>query len=139
MKSKVNCSYSMTTNVVTLKVTDQDPLVCALLADSVKEHLLAFITDYRTKKARIDYEHYKKLTDEAKANYEDARRKYARYSDANTNVSLRSIALNMQALENDMQAKYNIYTAMDTRREAALAKVQERYSRVVLIVEENGP
>ena len=126
VQSKVDCSYSMTTNVVTLKVTDQDPLVCALLADSIKEHLLAFITDYRTKKARIDYEHYKELADEAKANYEDARRKYARYSDANTNVSLRSIALNMQALENDMQAKYNIYTAMDTRREAALAKVQER-------------
>jgi len=126
VKGKVNCSYSLTTNVVTLKVTDQDPLVCALLADSIMEHLQAFITDYRTKKARIDYEHYKKLTNEAKDNYEDARRRYALYSDANTNVSLKSIELKMQTLENDMQAKYNIYTAMDTRMEAALAKVQER-------------
>ncbi len=126
LKARVDCSYSMTTNVVTLKVTDQDPLVCALLADSIKEHLLAFITDYRTKKARIDYEHYEKLTNEAKANYDEARQRYARYADANTNVLLSSVALKKQDLENDMQAKYNIYTAMNTRREAAMAKVQER-------------
>lgn len=126
VQSKVTCSYSLTTNVVTLKVTDQDPLVCALLADSIMEHLQAFITDYRTKKARIDYEHYEKLTNDAKANYEEARKRYALYSDANTNVSLKSIELKMQTLENDMQAKYNLYTAMNTRMEAALAKVQER-------------
>ena len=28
-------------------------------------------------------------------------------------------------MENDMQLKYNIYTAMNTRLEAAMAKVQE--------------
>ena len=126
VQSKVKCSYSMTTNVVTVVVTDQDPLVCALMADSIKEHLQVFLTDYRTKKARVDYEHYKKLTEEAKTNYEDACKKYARYSDSHLNVARKSFKVEQQSLESDMQAKYNIYTAMDTRREAALAKVQER-------------
>ena len=125
VKSKLDCSYSMTTNVVTLKVTDQDPLVCALLVDSIKEHLQAFITDYRTKKARIDYEHYNKLAEEAKANYEEALNKYAEYSNAHINVTLKSVELKMQSMANDLQSKYTLYTAMDTRREAALAKVQE--------------
>lgn len=125
LQGKVNCSYSRTTEVVTIQVTDQDPLVCALMVDSIKEHLQAFITDYRTKKARIDYEHYKKLTDEARAAYDAARSRYASFADSYTSVSLKSIEVKMEALENDMQIKYNIYTAMNNRLEAAMAKVQE--------------
>lgn len=126
VQSKVKCTYSMTTNVVTVVVRDQDPLVCALMADSIKERLQVFLTDYRTKKARVDYEHYNKLTEEAKTNYEDACKKYARYSDSHLYVARKSYQVEMQSLESDMQAKYNIYVAMDTRRETALAKVQER-------------
>lgn len=125
VQGNIQCTYSRTTDVVTIKVTDQDPLVCALLADSIKEHLQTFITDYRTKKARIDYEHYKKLTDEARLSYDHSREVYASFADANTNVALKSYELKMESLENDMQTKYNIYTAMSTRLEAAMAKVQE--------------
>lgn len=125
VQKNIQCTYSRTTDVVTIAVTDQDPLVCALLADSVKQHLQDFVTDYRTKKSRIDLEYYTKLTAEAKANYDKARLKYAAFSDASTNVSLRSVELKMQDMENDMQAKYNVYTAMSTRLEAAMAKVQE--------------
>jgi uncharacterized protein involved in exopolysaccharide biosynthesis len=125
VQKNIQCTYSRTTDVVTIEVTDQDPLVCALLADSIKQHLQDFVTEYRTKKSRIDVEYYDKLTAEAKAGYDKARMKYAAFSDASTNVSLRSIELKMQDMENDMQAKYNIYTAMSTRLEAAMAKVQE--------------
>jgi len=125
VQSNIQCTYSRTTGVVTIAVTDQDALVCALLADSIKQHLQDFVTDYRTKKSRIDLEYYDKLTDEAKANYEEAWKKYAAFSDASTSVSLRSVELKMQDMEGDMQAKYNLYTAMNARREAALAKVQE--------------
>lgn len=125
IQGNIKCIYSRTTDVVTIQVTDQDPLVCALLADSIKEHLQIFITDYRTKKARVDFDHYNKLANDALNNYEKARDKYAAFSDASTNVSLKSIELKMQSMENDMQTKYNIYTAINTRREAAMAKVQE--------------
>ena len=125
VQGNIKCSYSRTTDVVTINVQDQDPLVCALLADSIKEHLQDFITDYRTKKARIDYEHYKKLTAEAKLQYEKARQRYGSYSDANMDVVLESYRAKQEDLENDMQLKYNIYTAMNTRLETAMAKVQE--------------
>jgi len=125
VQKNIKCTYSRTTDIVTIEVTDQDPLVCALLADSIKQHIQDFVTDYRTKKSRIDLEYYNMLTAEAKVNYDKARMKYAAFSDASTNVSLRSVELKMQDMENDMQAKYNIYTAMNTRLEAAMAKVQE--------------
>lgn len=122
----IDCNFSKTTGVVTISVQDQDPVVCALLADSVKEHLQKFITAYRTKKARVDYEHYKQLTIDAKEQYEKARQAYGRYSDSNMEVVLESVRAKQEDLENEMQLKYNVYTAMNTRLEAALAKVQEK-------------
>ena len=121
----IACTYSRTTDVVTITVTDQDPLVCALLADSIKEHLQVYITDYRTKKSRIDYEHYKKLTEDARVSYDEARIAFARYADAHQDVFLQSVKTKMDDLENEMQLRYNVYTALNTRLEAAQAKVQE--------------
>lgn len=123
--NKITCTYSRTTDVVTISVEDQDPLVCALLADSIKQHLQVFITDYRTKKSRIDYEFYKKLTAEAKYEYEKARQKYASFSDANMDIVLESYRAKRDDLENDMQLKYNTYSTLNTQLQAAMAKVQE--------------
>lgn len=125
IEGKLDCTYSRTTDVVTITITDQDPYVSALLADSIKEHLQAFITDYRTKKSRIDYEYYKGLTEEARVAYDVARREFAEYSDAHQSVFLQSVKTKTDNLENEMQLKYNIYTAMCTRMEEAQAKVQE--------------
>ncbi len=125
LKGNVKCSYSRTTDVVTISVTDQDPLVCALMADSIKEHLQVFITDYRTKKSRVDYEHYKKLTQEAKESYDKARHEYASYADANGDVILQSVKSRVDELENEMQLRYSVYTALNNRLEEAMAKVQE--------------
>ena len=104
----------------------QDPLICKTLADSVRSQLQACITEYRTSKARIDVEHYKKLSAEAKARYEKARQLYGDYADANTDVVLTSFRAKQNDLENDMQLKFNTYTAMNTQYQAAVAKLQER-------------
>ena len=125
MANKFSTTYSKKTDVVSLTVEDQDPLVCALMADSIMNRLQAYITEYRTKKARIDYEHYKNLTAQAKLNYEQARQRYASFADSNEDVVLKSVKSREEDLENDMQLKYNIYTAMNTRLEMAMAKVQE--------------
>ena len=125
IEGNITTTYSKKTDVVSLTVEDQDPLVCALLADSIMSRLQQYIINYRTQKARIDYEHYKNLTATAKRNYELARNKYASFADANEDVVLQSVKSKEEDLENDMQLKYNIYTAMNTRLEAAMAKVQE--------------
>ena len=70
------------------------------MTDSVREKLQTYITNYRTNKARTDYEYYKKLTFNAKQEYEKVRRQYASMADARTNVSLRSVELRMEDLEN---------------------------------------
>lgn len=121
----IRCDYSRTTDVVTISVTDQDPLVCALLADSVKEHLQAFITEYRTKKSKADCEYYEKLTADAKAEYDKSREEYSKFADAYMNITRESYRSELDALENEMQLKFNVYSTISTRLDAARAKVQE--------------
>lgn len=125
IKKNINCEIDQKTYAITIKVEDQDPVICATIADSTRKYLQDFITNYRTNKAKNDYAYYNKLCDKAKQEYENARRKYAHSSDANLDVSLTSIRSQIDDLENEMQLKYNIYSSMNTQKQAALAKIQE--------------
>lgn len=135
IKSKVKCTVDKKTDVATITVEDQDKMVCAQIADSVRVKLQEHITDYRTRKARLDYEYYKNLTDEARVAYRMSVETYASCADANTQVSLKSIQSKIDELENDMQQKYNTYTALVTRLEAAKAKIQENTPAFVALRE----
>lgn len=126
IRKGISISIDKKTAVITISTEAQDPLVCKTLADYVKERLQVFITNYRTRKARVDEQYYKTLASEAKREYERARRLYGSYADANTDVILTSMRAKQEDLENDMQLKYNAYTAMTTQYQAAKAKVQER-------------
>ena len=66
---KINCSIDKKTQIIAVTVKDQDPLICAVIADSVRCKLQKFITDYRTSKARSDMEYTHKLLKEAKRQY----------------------------------------------------------------------
>lgn len=125
LDQKVVCDVDKKTLVITISVTDQDPLICATMADSVKTRLQDFITDYRTKKARVDLEYNRKLYQEAKARYDKARRDYGAYADANQDVILQSVRMKIVDLENEMQLQYNAYSAVVQQLTLAEAKVQE--------------
>lgn len=121
----ISCSHDKKTDVVSLSVTDQDPLACALLVDSITTHLQNFIIEYRTKKSRVDLEHYTKLVDDAKQDYDEARHNYCVYADSHIDTKQATYRMKLEDLENEMQMKYTIYTTLITRLEAARAKVQE--------------
>ena len=122
---KVVCDVDQKTMVITIEVKDQDPLIAATIADSVKVRLQDFITEYRTKKAKIDLEYNRKLYKEAKERYDKARRLYASFADANQDMILQSARTKLIDLENDMQLKYNAYNTVASQLTAAEAKVQE--------------
>lgn len=125
MGKKVVCDVDNKTMVITIDVTDQDPLVAASLADSVQTRLQDFITDYRTRKARVDLEYNRKLYKETKARYEKARQLYAEFTDANQDVILQTVRQKQTDLENEMQLQYNAYTQISAQLLAAEAKVQQ--------------
>ena len=119
------CDVDKKTLVITINVTDQNPVIAATMADTVKTRLQKFITDYRTSKVRVDLEYYQKIYAETKARYEDARQKYAEFVDANQDLILQTVRQKQVDLENEMQLQYNAYTQVAQQLVAAEAKVQE--------------
>ena len=122
---KVVCDVDKKTMVITIDVTDQNPVICATMADTVKTRLQNFITAYRTSKARVDLEYNKKIYKETKARYEKARQLYAEYMDANHDIILQTVRQKQTDLENEMQLQYNAYTQVAAQLLAAEAKVQQ--------------
>ena len=125
MEQKVVCDVDNKTFVITIDVTDQDPLIAATMADSVQTHLQNFITDYRTRKARVDLAYNQKLFKEAQERYEKARLKSAAYSDANRHAIFADKQSEQTKLENEMQLQYRAYSQVATQLQLAEAKVQE--------------
>ncbi|MBQ0046130.1 MAG: chain-length determining protein [Prevotellaceae bacterium] len=123
---KISCSVDKKTDVITISVKDQDALVCATMADSVRQHLQDFIVKYRTQKARIDVEHYQHLADSANVEYLAAVDEYARYCDANQLPVLQVNNSQRDVLENAMSLKYNTYQTLATQLEVMKTKLQER-------------
>ena len=121
----VQCKIDKKTNLITIDVKMQDPYVAAQLADSVKNRLQDFLTEYRTKKARHDLDFALKLNKQAKKDYERARLLYSEFVDANQDMTLLTAAQKQNDLENEMQLQYNNFTATSAQVLAAKAKVQE--------------
>ncbi len=114
VRSKVECDVDKKTQVITIKVTDQDPLVCATMADSVKMRLQQFITDYRTNKARVDMEYYKELYLQAKEGYDSVSQQYAQFADVNRDVIMERVLQELRYLENEMKLRYDVCQQRET-------------------------
>ena len=125
MEKTVVCDVDKKTFVITIDVTDQDPLIAATLADSVQLRLQEFITNYRTRKARVDLDYNQKLFKEAQERYEKARLKSAAYSDANRHAIFAEKQSEQIKFENEMQLQYRAYSQVAAQLQLAEAKVQE--------------
>lgn len=126
IEGKIKCNVDKKTDVITINVEDQDPLVCATIADSARVKLQQFITNYRTSKARIDLAYAKRLNIEAKQSYLKAQKLYAAYADANEGLALESFKAKRDELENEMQLLFNNYQQTALQLQLAKAKLQER-------------
>lgn len=126
IEGNIAISIDKKTDAISIAAKAQDPLVSAILADSVKERLKKFIVNYRTQKVREDLHYALSLQNDAKKKYEKARRKYASYSDSHQESNLQEIQSKMEDLENDMQLQFNNYNTLTVQVQAARAKLREK-------------
>lgn len=135
----VKCSVDKKTDVITLTITDQDPYICACLADTVRQRLQDYIINYRTKKARHDMAYYERLTNQARDEYNNSIANYSGYQDSHQKSTLQSVKSQGRSLERDQEIKYNTYTVLNNQLQASKAKVQERTPAFTIIQEATVP
>lgn len=119
------CDVDKKTMVISIEVTDQNPVICATMADSVKTRLQQAITDYRTSKARVDLEYNKKMYAEAKDRYDKAVDAYVRFADGNQKVFLQTVRQQQSKLEDEMELQRTIYQQLASQVQHAEMQVQE--------------
>ncbi len=125
LNKRISANVDAKTMVVTINVKMQDPMVSAILADTVVNRLKEYITQYRTNKARQDMLYAEKLNTEAKENYYKAQQRYADYLDRNHGLSLRSAQTTSERLENEATLAFNLFNQTSQQLQMAKAKVQE--------------
>lgn len=125
LSKRVTANVDQKTSVVTIDVKMQDPLVSAILADTVVARLQEYVTDYRTNKARKDLEYAETLNREAQQEYYKAQQRYADYLDRNQGIAFRSAQITRDRLENETTLAFNLYNQTAQQVQKAKAKVQE--------------
>lgn len=125
LNARISASVDTKTSVVTIGSSMQDPVVSAILADTVVNRLKEYVTAYRTNKARQDLEYAQKLNEEAKNNYYAAQQRYADYLDRNQGLAFQSAKTTRDRLENEASLAFNLYNQTAQQVQAAQAKVQE--------------
>lgn len=125
LSERINVSVDKKTGVTTLSVTMQDARISACLTDTVVHRLQDYITEYRTTKARQDFQFQEKLFERKKKEYEKAQENYAKFADANKNIILLSYRAEQERLENEMRLAYQVYTSVAQQLQMAEAKLQE--------------
>ena len=125
LKRMVGARVDKKTGITTISVTMQDPMVAAILADTVVVKLKEHITLYRTSKAKENLEYWEQLFAERKEEYHSKQKAYAEYVDANKNIILHSVRIEQERLQNEMNLAYQVYTNVAGQLQMAKAKVQE--------------
>lgn len=121
----VSASVDNKTGVTKITVTLEDPQIAAAVADTVCQRLQDYVTEYRTKKARKDYDYYIKLSDEAHEALVVAQAAYARSVDFDRSVILQSVSSEKERLRAEAQLAQQVFEQMEQQKAAAKAKYQE--------------
>lgn len=133
MHKNITASVEKKTYVLSLKVTMQDRMVAADLANYVVEKLQKFVLRYRTEKTQETVDYYEKIYEETHADYLAAQKAYAYYADTHQGVVSQGARVELQHLQNEAQLKYQMYNQTAQNLLAARAKVQQESPVLVVI------
>ncbi len=133
LKDRVSIEIDTKAGMISVKSQMQDPVISAIVADSVVSRLERYIIEYRTNKAKQDYEFTLELYNDAKDKYYEAQQRYAQYQDKNQNVIRESVKIESARLFNEQQLTYTVYSSLTQKLELAKIKVQEQTPFVTII------
>lgn len=111
-------------NMTKVTVSLQDPLAAAIVADSAVHKLQEYITDYRTRKAKQDYDFQFNLCEQYKKEYFEAQQEYAKFADANRNVILQAVTSEKDRLQKNLSLAEQIYSQSMGQLQVLRGKVQ---------------
>jgi len=139
IRNSIEATIDKKTMVVSIVVSMQDPVVAAQVSKAINENLQAYVTRYRTEKAKMDVDYYRKLYDESKQNYYACQSKYARYVDLNHGAVMQRVKIEEARLQNEANLAFQLYNSCTQQLQNAEAKVQQETPAFVQIIPPTVP
>ena len=95
---------------LTIQVVDSDPMVCAVLVDSVSSHLQKFVTAKRAYLAEQRYKYLTEIRDDAKKEYLRRQELFATYKESHLKTDKVQEKSRLKTLEKSKDLAYNNYS-----------------------------
>lgn len=133
LSKNISAVVEKKTFALSVKVTMQDAVIAAQVANAVIEHLEQFVMQYRTEKARETVAYYERVYEETHDEYLAAQRAAARYADSNLGTMTQSAKMYLQQLQNEAQLRYQMYNTTSQNLLAAQARVLQEAPVLVVI------
>lgn len=125
LKGILKVETNKKTTMTTVSVSLQDPLAAAIVADSAIHKLQEYITDYRTRKAKQDFDFQLSLCEQYRKEYFAAQQEYAKFADANRNVILQTVTSEKDRLQKNLSLAEQIYSQSMAQLQVLRGKLQE--------------
>lgn len=119
---------------VTFSSTMQDPMVAAIVADSLREHMQQYIMGYRIRKALQHQNYTEKICQQTQADYYAAQKVHAAYADRNKALSGMGNRTELIKLRIRKEQAYKAYTQAVQQHHAALRRVANTTTPLYAII-----
>lgn len=123
IKGRVRFSIEQQVNIISVTVYDHNPEVASIVADSVVERLNDFILDYRTSKARKQYEYASELCDSTRLNYLNVQDKFVQYVASHMSIKSPLQQAEMEFLAKEVELAYQSYSTAQLEKQMAQAQI----------------
>lgn len=125
LSARIQVEDDKKTSIYKVSAKMQDPMISAIVADSLVSKLQRYMTAYRTSKARADLAMNQKMLDEAQQQYYTADEIYASSVDKNQNLIIQSARVKVERLKNERDLAFSVYQQLATQVEMSKVKLQE--------------
>ncbi len=125
IQDNVRFSVEKLTGIVSVSVFDHNPEIASIVADSVVERLNNFILDYRTSKARKQYEYTSALCDSTRLNYLALQDRYVKFVATHQALNSPIQKAEMDFLEKEVDLAFQSYNTAMLQNQMAQAKIFE--------------
>ncbi|GAB3505977.1 Wzz/FepE/Etk N-terminal domain-containing protein [Spirosoma knui] len=125
INERVNVYMDKKSGIVTITSQMPDATVAATVARYTLDYLTAYVTNYRTSKARKQVTFLTQQVNRARKRYESAEYQLSSYRDRNRSLFLNTAKIEEQRLQADFLLAQTVYNDLSKQLEQARIKVQE--------------
>lgn len=133
VQEHLNYNYSSKSATLIISFTDRDPLVAAMMLDSVTAQLQDIITRYRRTIVSADLQNAKKELDAAFIGHQKALKAFSDFVDAHINTSTQQVAQQQKLLEGESKMAYRTYEEASKQYARQLALLHRTYQSFAVI------